>query len=110
MKLSAAQQKVISEAKADIDLARSCSTYKEYWTKTSGVWETKTTFEETVANDPWWHSEMERYWRMHQDGVAFVHCSGRTLESLRKAGVIEIVIDSTGFTGYGIDHIRIVNY
>jgi len=103
MKLSAAQQKVLDEAKKQINIARSCRTYKDYVYATcfnlSNAYKDKLVSDETFA----------RYWEDRVNGVVRTHCNSRVLQSLQAQGLIEVLRDSTGEAA-GIDVIKLVNY
>ena len=103
MKLSAAQQKVLDEAKKQVDTARSCSTYEDYVYATcsnlSNDFKDRLIFDGTLAT----------YWEDRVSGIVRVHCNSKTLRSLQANGLIEVLRDSTG-EAVGIDTIKLVNY
>jgi len=115
MKLTKAQEKVITKAKADIDRARTLS-YPE-WIKTQNSYfvtreedpeETKQIINAALqkAID---EKYLYDYWENGRKGVVCMHCNTRTLKKLEEYGIIEIIEDSTG-QSFGIDVIKLLNY
>ena len=103
MKLTPAQEKVLTQAKSDIDLARILE-YPE-WMR-----ETCKNFRPEVVEEDIAENRMKNYWEEHRNAIVLAHCNSKTLEKLEKLGLIEIIYDSKNEKGYGIDHIRILNY
>lgn len=117
-KLSNAQQKVLDEAKADIDEARQNNYYD--WVRIHGYmrWNGKLvsdfTDEEIDAMDADENAkrynvrDRERYENI-KNGIVRCHTSSKTIQKLEKLGLIEIIRDSNG-EWYGLDTIKILNY
>ena len=103
MKLSAAQQKVLDEAKKQIDIARSCNTYKDFVYATCS--NMSSDCKDRLVSD----GTFERYWEDRVNGIVRTHCNSKTLQSLQNQGLIEVLRYSTGEAA-GIDIIKIVNY
>lgn len=111
MKLSEAQTRVIEKAKRDIDMARECATYEEYFMKyeaphCNAAYNTPEKFKARDI-DSW--NYYKKYWEEHKDGIVLTHCNSRTLVKLEQYGLIEIITDSNG-QEYGIDKIKVLNY
>lgn len=100
MKLSKAQQKVIDEAKRQInkalenDFVEWCgSNYKH--------------IDEYVG----YRERLERTYSESRNGIVELHCNSRTLYALEKFGLIEIIHDSKNDGGeIQFDKIRLLNY
>lgn len=123
MKLSKAQQKVIDDAKKDIDFARTHS-LREWAAKRCRRSETDRiitnyslygyrTREEALKAmneeiDKFINKYSESY-ENNKNGIVFTYCNSRTLAKLQKLGLIEILYDSEG-EHFGIDTIKILNY
>lgn len=103
MKLSAAQQKVLDEAKKQVDIARSCSTYKDYVYATCS--NLRNDFKDRLVSD----GTLATYWEDLVNGIVRTHCNSKTLQSLQANGLIEVLRDSTGEAD-GVDIIKLVNY
>lgn len=108
MKLSKTQQMIIDEAKRDIDKARACATFEEYF-----MIEYAPTFnsnyntpEKCKERDLNAYNAYKGYWEAHTRGEVLTRCNSRTLKALEKAGAIEIVNDGRS----GIDTIKVLNY
>ena len=111
MKLSKAQEKVLSGAKMDIDKARACETFEEYFNKHLGprmnhLYDTPDKY---MARDMKNWNRMRKYWEMDKEGIVLTHCSSKTIEKLEKLGLIEILYDSNG-EYWGMDRIKVLNY
>lgn len=111
MKLSEAQTRVIEKAKRDIDLARECDTYEEYFMKyeaphCNAAYNTPEKFKAKDLDSWNWY---KKGWEDHKDGIVLTHCNSRTLVKLEQYGLIEIITDSNG-QEYGIDKIKVLNY
>lgn len=111
MKLSKAQEKVLSEAKMQIDKARACETFEEYFNKYMGphmnhLYDTPKKY---MAMDMKGWNRIRKYWEMNKEGIAFTRCSSKTIEKLEKLGLIEILYDSNGQC-CGTDRIKVLNY
>jgi len=122
MKLSKAQEKVMEEAKREIDKARSMD-YPE-WLMDMGdykvpEWATDETspyynprlaehyrkiFDEAVAKEEW-----KNYWEDNRNGIVLTRCNSKTLKKLEEYGLIKIIYDSNG-ERIGIDTVQILNY
>lgn len=115
MKLSKAQQDVMDKAKKDIDEARALD-YPEWLRRDSYYqipkWADKETAEliEKRWMDAVNREYLKEYWEAEKNGIVLTHCNTRTLKKLEALGLIEILYDSTGDGGYGIDHVKILNY
>lgn len=110
-KLSKAQQQVLEEAMAEIDHARSCDTFEEFYKSEEIskhiVWylrEDEKRFKESKEYNIWLSAYNER-----RNAIVLTHCNSKTLEKLSDYGLIEIIKDSKGKT-YGIDTIKVLNY
>lgn len=101
MKLSNAQQKVISAAQADIDLARQ-NEYREWFMITQA---SSTRNVEEKINEGY----LKEYWEQKRKAIVLTHCSSKTLAKLEEYGLIKIIKDSNG-QNYGIDVIQLLNY
>ena len=99
MKLTAAQQKVMDQAKEDIDFARTHS-FEDWYHKRFSGWD----FERT-KKDTFYEERFEE----EKAGIALVICNGRTLYKLRDMGLIEIIRDTSG-SHFSVDKIRVLNY
>lgn len=108
MKISAAQQKVIDNAKQQIDLARTFKTFEERWTRYAA--NVGYTPEEYARRNPVMYRAEKMWWEGAVQAIALVHCNSRTLDKLAQAGLIEIVHDSRNDRGYGVDSIKLLNY
>lgn len=110
-KLSVAQQKVMDEAKEDIDQARSCRTFDEYFDKyvARTCSAMSNTAEKCKATAPAYYEHHKRWYERHLEGIVLTHCSSKTLEKLAKLGLIEILKDSKG-ESYGLDYVKVLNY
>lgn len=118
MKLSKAQEKVITEAKERIDFARTHDFYE--WYRNGNGWFEDKSNEEI---DEWLKKNdanpngiggtvyyKQRY-EWNKNGIDYLcHASGATIKKLEKLGLIEIIKDSTGSRCYDFDRIRILNY
>ena len=91
MKLSKAQQKVMDEARKEIDYARTNTLYE--W---AGALK-------SVAED------YREYYENNRNGIVLTRCNSKTLEKLEKLGLIEILYDSKNKKD-GIDHVKVLNY
>jgi hypothetical protein len=102
-KLSAAQQNIVDRAKAEIDLARTLG-YAEW------VIETHKSFQKRYVEEAIETESMKKYWEDNRNGIVLTHCNSKSLEKLQTLGLIEIIYDSKGEKGYGIDKIKVINY
>lgn len=108
MKLSKAQQMIIDEAKKDIDKARACATFEEYFMieyapTFNGDYNTP---EKYKAQDINGYNAYKGYWEAHKRGEVLTRANSRTIKALEKLGVIEIVVDGRS----NLDTIKILNY
>ena len=94
-KLTKTQQRVIDEAKASIEEAR---------TKSFEDWVTSTAHELVEELPERWVSVLRRDYDGLREGIAIVKASSNTLRALETKGFIEIVSDG----GRNIDHIKLV--
>ena len=111
MKLSKAQAEVMSQAKKDIDLARSLD-YPEWLKTTNHVFQNDNDneywakrYEEAVSS-----GYLKEYWEVERKGQVLTHCNSKTLYKLQELGLIEILYDSKGDGGSGIDRVQVLNY
>jgi len=112
MKLSKAQNEVMTMAKKQIDEARKYD-YPE-WLKETNSWyqvdenesEEYKAFKEKAYRDAVNEGRHKKYWQMHKEGIAFVECNSRTIQKLEKLGLIEIIEDGRSYT----DVIKVLNY
>lgn len=125
MKLSKAQQKVMDNAKAQIDFARTHTLIEwaevethttrdvvERMVKNARAYGTtpekmRKSLEERVAD---YAERFKGNYEAERRGEVLTHCNSKTLEKLEKLGLIEIIFDSKGCSSYGIDRIRVLNY
>ena len=95
-KLSAAQEKVLRDAKANIDKARN-QTFEEWLPMPMDRY--------SPEKLEWWKDQYER----ERSGIALAYCNTKTIKKLESLGLIEIVYDSTGET-FGLDEIKVLGY
>ena len=100
-KLSKAQQKVMDEAKRDIDEARKMD-YPEWLASHSSIRESS--LAKCIAE-----GYLKESWEEHRNGIVLTHCNSKTLIKLEELGLIEIIEDSKG-RSYGIDTVKVLNY
>lgn len=105
MKLTAAQEKVLIEARAKIDAARKYD-YAEWFRRTQAKYYREDYIEKAISEN-----YLKKNWEAEKQGLVLTHCNSRTLEKLQMLGLIEILYDSK-YDGhsYGIDTIKILNY
>ena len=107
-KLSKAQQKVLEEAKKNIDDARNNNFY-DWFRKHYSYFEESS---EEKINEYLKKNDERNFWKDnyndHVNGIAHVDCNGRTLYRLEELGLIEIVEDGTNKGLF--DHIKVLNY
>lgn len=109
MKLTSAQQKVMDEAKEQIDLARTM-TFDEWFLKTQCNNDIDV-YDGYCKNNPEMKQAMFKYYENERNAIVLTHCNSKTLEKLQTLGLIEIIHDSKNDkTSYGIDHVKILNY
>jgi len=104
MKLSKAQEKVMEDAKKQIDEARSMD-YPEWLKHGNGYYEDH----EDAWNKAVAKCYLKKYWEEHRNGIALTHCNSRTLAKLEEYGLVKIIEDSKG-EQFGIDTVQILNY
>ena len=124
MKLTKAQDKIMTEAKSKIDFART-HTLREWAQKATGY--TDEVIERMVSHSEDYRSTPEKmrasledrishyadeyrdsYYR-DREGSVLIHCNSKSLKKLEEYGLIEIIYDSTG-SSFGIDTIKVLNY
>lgn len=101
-KLSAAQQKVLDDAKREVDQARELD-YPE-WLRATSKSIRADAIDRMIAE-----GYLKEYWEAHRRGEVLTHCNSKTLYKLAEYGLVEIIEDSTG-QDYGIDTIKVLNY
>jgi len=118
MKLSKAQEEVINNAKAKIDLARTLNFFDWYMGYYAGNYESKNIhtpeeldayLENRIGRDNRTMKDLteERY-QNARNGIVSCIANSRTLKKLEEMGIIEILYDSNG-DRLGLDEIRILN-
>lgn len=110
-KLSPAQQKIMDKATKEIDNARECATFEEYFInhlawRFNGRYNTP---EKMKANDKEGWDLHNKYYEKLKVGITLTMCNSKSLAKLEQFGLIEIIFDSTGQTT-GIDEIKVLNY
>lgn len=110
-KLSKAQEKVLNEAKAKIDLARKYDTFEEYFDNTKASYFPMycNTAQKCKENNPENFEMYKEWWEKEREAIVLTSCNSRTLVKLQEFGLIEIIKDSNGQV-YGIDTIKVLNY
>lgn len=110
MKLTTAQEKILTEAKKRIDEARAYDTFEEYEYNTNHYWRGRYTFEEAkelIKEDDIecgnWGS---KYYEEFKKGIVIITANTRTIAKLEELGLIEIIKEGGSFP----DRIKIVNY
>jgi len=111
MKLSAAQEKILTQAKKEIDEARSYETFEDYFLNEyaphmNGDYDTPEKYKTRDYNG---YKYYEKYWTDLKNAIVLTHCNSRSLKKLESLGLIEIIEDSTN-QNYGIDVVKILNY
>lgn len=99
MKLTKAQEKIYEEIKNNINLAKECETFKEYYIKKHcfGNYSEDNIKSETAIFERY-EEELTKnyksYWlEAREKNIALTHCSSSTLRVLEKKGLIKIVED-----------------
>lgn len=125
-KLSAAQQKVLDEARAQIDYART-HTKREWLLKHEGFKDeqameatieylrkyghdpekTRQRFEERLAQ---YDTLIGHWYEDNLNGIVLVHCKGQMLHKLAELGYFEIIEDTTGSESWSSDVVKVLNY
>ena len=111
MKLSKAQEWVMKKAYSDVDKARACETYEEYFINVlskdfNGAYDTP---EKMQAKDPELYDMYREFYEKEKAGIVLTQANSRTLVKLEQLGLIKIIHDSNG-CHYGIDKIEVLNY
>lgn len=111
MKLSSAQQKIIDTAKREIDEARNCDTYEDYFMQyiakyCNALYNTPDKYKSRDIDG--WNKCVE-CWKRRKSGIVLAHCNSKTLYKLEEYGLIEILEDSNG-QNWGVDKIKLLNY
>lgn len=109
MKLSKAQEDVLNRAKQEIDKARACKDFADYYEKYEKLFIKYDTVEDFKNGSPEYYENVKRGYEKQVDGIAGVHCNTRTIKKLEELGLIEILYDSTG-SAVGLDEIKVLNY
>lgn len=97
-KLSKTQQRVLNEAKEQIDYARNHTLME--WSAKENHFTSVTRIIEEYA---------EKYGEAYENekkGIVLAHCDSKTIRALENLGLIEIMNDG----GLGIDTIKVLNY
>ena len=127
MKLSKAQEAVMTTAKSEIDFARSHS-LREWaekethntpeqiekilnnWDETRHRSYTKEQYLEAMNEDvEMYMKKYGKYYEEEKNAIVLIRCNSRTLTKLEQMGLIEIIYDSNG-SSFGIDTIKVLNY
>lgn len=110
-KLSKAQQKIMEDARKDIDKARNAEDIVEWYRAcTSASWIKEMPHDELAEefkkhdSRGWWKDTYEGLLQ----GIVYTHANGRSLYRLQELGLIEIIDDQTGHWMY--DTVKILNY
>lgn len=104
MKLSKAQEKVMENAKRQIDEARSMD-YPEWLMHGNDYYEDhKDAWVKAVSE-----GRFKEYWENNRNGIVLTRCNSRTLAKLEEYGLIKIIEDSKG-EQFGVDTVQILNY
>jgi len=113
VKLSKVQQKLLDDAKARIEFARTHNFY-DWMRKNISRVDDSTTDEQIemmiereveLGYENWYTEAYEET----KNGVTYMSCNSRSLHKLEELGLIEILRDSTGET-YGLDSVKVLNY
>lgn len=105
-KLSEAQEKVLIEAKRDIDIARSMSFYD--WLRTTNPCFKEFTNEE--IDDRFNVSFYRDLYEDNKTGIAHTYCNGKIIEELEKLGLIEIIYNDLNKIYSFAEHVKVLNY
>ena len=118
VKLTAAQQKVLDNAKREIDYARSCKDVLDYAIRNYGPILNGTATEEIKAElrakekgmlKPQQIEALTHNWENRKRGIVWtIRVNSKSLLKLEELGLIEIIELTNG--AYGMDTIRILNY
>lgn len=124
MKLTKAQDEIMTRAKGKIDFARA-HTPTEWAQKKKGY--NAESIERMIRNCGLYRQtpegmrasieqEIQRYadeyieyYHEEQNGIVSITCNSKPLKKLEEYGLIEIIYDSTG-TSFGLDTIKVLNY
>ena len=112
MKLSKAQQRVIDEAKEQIDVARMYNTFEEYFDNYYGKRYCNSNYntsEKYKERDLEKFETLRGWWEERINGIVYTSANSKTLYKLEQLGLIEIIYDAKN-ESYGIDNIKILNY
>lgn len=110
MKLTKEQERVIREAKEQIDEARGMTFVEWYnkhftWHETLTEEEVNARIAKTAYDREWYEAQYES----EKSGVVTSRCNSRTIEALERMGLIEIVHNGKDFNSR-IDTIKLLNY
>lgn len=118
VKLTAAQQRVLDQAKREIDYARNCKDVWDYAIRNYCIVLNGTATEEDKAElrasqqsftKPTQVENLTRNWERVKQGIVWtIRVNSKTLLKLEELGLIEIIELMNGT--YGMDTIRILNY
>lgn len=111
MKLSKAQQEVLEDAMEEIDFARTHSFYDWYRKGFNAGDLTNEEINARINDCVLGRDYFECRYNWNREGIDYTcHASSATIRKLETLGLIEILYDSNGSHGYGLDRIRILNY
>lgn len=111
MKISLAQEKILNQAKEQIDTARKYNNYDEYFIseKSQNCNNGYNTPEKYKAKDiEKWNKDI-KYWEQKRNAIVLTSCNTKSLLKLEYLGLIKIIYNSNN-QSYGIDRIKILNY
>ena len=118
VKLTVAQQRVLDQAKREIDYARNCKDVWDYAIRNYCIVLNGTATEEDKAElrasqqsftKPTQVENLTRNWERVKQGIVWtIRVNSKTLLKLEELGLIEIIELMNG--AYGMDTIRILNY
>lgn len=109
MKLTEAQERILTEAKKDIDTARAYETYEEYEYNRNSYYKVRgMSLEEakpiiTKANEG---GRWSKYYEAYREGRTLVIANTRTIKALEKLGLIKIIDEGGKFP----DWIEVIGY
>lgn len=107
-KLSATQEKALAHIRQQVEEARQCSTYEEYFQAHDSKYLRRMTVEEFRDQYPQDYELHVKWWKDHQAGLALVQASGPTVKKLEALGYIRIVEDTTGGGSYRSDIVQLL--
>jgi hypothetical protein len=110
VKLSKAQQKTITDAKEEINKARSYNTFEEYFINelAKGYNTSYNTPEKYKKQDIEGYNKLKKYWENKKQGIVLTQSKTETLKRLELLNLIEII--NISITSGRIDTIKVLNY